>query len=57
MEFYHYSLEMFVVLIADQFVRSNDGLLEQQKQKQDSQISQKNHISSDFKEKSAPQSQ
>ena len=33
MEFYYYSpSETFVVLIADQFVGRNDGLLEQQRQ-------------------------
>ena len=41
MEFYHYSPSvMFVVLTGDQFVRRDDGPLEQQ--------NQGSHVSSDF---------
>ena len=50
MECYYYSpSETFVVLIADQFVERDDGLLEQLRQ--DSHVCRtwKSHISSDFK--------
>ena len=52
MECYYYSpSETFVVLIADQFVERDDGLLEQLRQ--DSHVCRtwKSHISSDFKGK------